>query len=73
MSEVITHPIPEDYPINHKSFEEAVNIYMFIYPIWKTRIIYIIYFVNLVDAQGRNPKCLISNPSPALLQKVILS
>jgi hypothetical protein len=36
-------------------------------------MIYIVYFVNLVDALGRNPKCLISNPSPALLQMLIFS
>jgi hypothetical protein len=44
---------------------------MFINPIWKIRTISIVYWINLVDAQGRNPKWYNSNPSPALLPSVI--
>ena len=36
-------------------------------------MISIVYCVNLVGAQGRNPKYLISNPTPAPLRFVIRS
>jgi hypothetical protein len=51
---VITHHIPIYFPINHRSSEIAVITHMYINPIWKIRTISIVYWVNLVDAQGRN-------------------
>ena len=64
-------PLPKYFPINHRSGEIAVITHMFKNPIMNIRKISIIYCVNLVDAQGRNPKSYISNPSPALLPSVI--
>ena len=66
-SNVITHHIPKYFPINHRSSEIAVITHMFKNTIWKIRMISIVYCVNLVEAQGWNPKCYISNSSPALL------
>ena len=68
---IITHYIPKYFPINHRSGEIAVITHMYKNPIMKIRKISIIYCVNLVDAQGRNPKSYISNPSPTLLPSVI--
>jgi hypothetical protein len=59
LSMAIPHHISNYSPIIHKSRKEAFNTLMVIYPIWKIRRIHINNVVNLVDAQGRNPKCLI--------------
>ncbi len=68
-SYVITHHISKHFPINHRANEIAVITHMIINPVWNIRMISFVYCVNLVEAQGRNPKCLIKNPSPPVKEQ----